>query len=50
MQVDFRDLDRLADELAGYGPDVVADAPDDLRDAVVRRLRGAAATTDGVGR
>ncbi|MEP6632365.1 MAG: WYL domain-containing protein [Lapillicoccus sp.] len=50
VQVDFRDLDRLADELAGYGPDVVADAPDDLRDAVVRRLQGAAAATDGAGR
>ncbi len=42
LQVDFRDIDRLADEVAGYGPDVVAEAPEDLREAVVRRLRGAA--------
>jgi proteasome accessory factor B len=44
VRVDFRDVDRLADEVAGYGPDVVVDAPDDLREAVVRRLRGAAAS------
>ena len=42
VQVDFRDVDRVADEVAGYGPDVVAEAPPDLRDAVVRRLSGAA--------
>jgi len=28
----------LADELASFGPDVVAIAPDEVRDAVVRRL------------
>jgi predicted DNA-binding transcriptional regulator YafY len=38
--VDFRDVDRLADEVAGYGPEVVAVAPTDLTEAVVRRLRG----------
>ena len=37
---DFRDVDRLADEVAGYGPDVVAVAPTDLTEAVVRRLAG----------
>jgi proteasome accessory factor B len=49
VEVDFRDVDRLADELAGYGPDVVAIGPADLTEAVVRRLRGAAAAsgTDG---
>ena len=29
---------RLATEIAGYGPDVVAAAPDTVRDAVVHRL------------
>ena len=45
VEVDFRDVDRLADEVAGYGPEVVALAPTDLTEAVVRRLRGVA----GVG-
>ena len=45
VEVDFRDVDRLADEVAGYGPEVVAVAPTDLTGAVVRRLRGVA----GVG-
>jgi len=44
VEVEFQDVDRLADEVAGYGPDVVAEGPDDLRDAVVRRLQGAVAT------
>ena len=54
VQVDFRDVDRLADEIAGYGPDVVAEGPEDLREVVVRRLSGAAglrptATTAATG-
>ncbi|MFI7589107.1 helix-turn-helix transcriptional regulator [Spongisporangium articulatum] len=42
-EVDVRvgDVGSLADELAGYGPDVVALAPADVRDGVVRRLRAA---------
>jgi len=40
VEVDFRDVDRLADEVAGYGPDVVAVEPTDLREAVIRRLIG----------
>jgi proteasome accessory factor B len=40
VDVDFRDVDRLADEVAGYGPDVVVVEPTDLREAVVRRLMG----------
>ena len=38
----------LADELAGYGADVVALDPPELRDAVVRRLRAALAEQAGV--
>jgi proteasome accessory factor B len=45
VEVDFRDVDRLADEVAGYGPEVVSLAPKDLTEAVVRRLSGVA----GVG-
>jgi predicted DNA-binding transcriptional regulator YafY len=45
VEVEFRDVDRLADEVAGYGPEVVATAPADLTEAVIRRLRGVA----GVG-
>ena len=41
LEIDFQDLDRLADEVAGFGPDVVATSPDELRHAVVRRLAGA---------
>ncbi|WP_411285028.1 helix-turn-helix transcriptional regulator [Lapillicoccus sp.] len=41
LTVDHDDVDRLADEVAGYGPDVVALEPLELRDAVVRRLTGA---------
>jgi proteasome accessory factor B len=36
--VGFSDPESLASEIAGYGPDVVAVAPDAVRDAVVRRL------------
>jgi proteasome accessory factor B len=45
-EVDFRDVDRQADEVAGYGPEVVAVAPADLTEAVVRRLRGVAGVGD----
>lgn len=41
------DVETLADELAGYGPDLVALEPPALVAAVVRRLRGALATHAG---
>jgi proteasome accessory factor B len=37
------DAGGFADELAGYGPDVIALSPEDLRDGVRRRLEGALA-------
>ncbi|WP_328296110.1 WYL domain-containing protein [Kineococcus sp. NBC_00420] len=40
--VEVSDVEVSADEIAGYGADVLVLAPQDLRDAVVRRLRGAA--------
>jgi proteasome accessory factor B len=39
LVVPFGDAEVLAEEIAGYGPDVVALDPPELRDAVVRRLR-----------
>ena len=39
LVVPFGDAEVLAQEVAGYGADVVALAPPELRDAVVRRLR-----------
>jgi proteasome accessory factor B len=41
LEVPFTDPDALADEVTGYGPDVVVDAPDEVRQLVVQRLRGA---------
>jgi len=41
VDLDYPDLDRLAVEVSGFGPDVVALEPAELRHAVVRRLTGA---------
>ena len=41
LEVDFQDLDRLADEVSGFGPDAVVVEPAELRHSVVRRLTGA---------
>lgn len=41
LDIDFTDSEIFADQLAGYGPDVVVIHPPELRDAVVRRLRAA---------
>lgn len=38
-EIHFLDRDVFADELTRYGPEVRVHAPDDLRDAVVSRLR-----------
>jgi len=47
--VPYGDLEVLAEEIAGFGADVVAVAPRELRDAVVRRLRGVLETAAEVG-
>jgi proteasome accessory factor B len=47
LEVPFTDPDALADEVTGYGPDVVVDAPDEVRELVVQRLRGALAPGGG---
>lgn len=41
IQVHYTDLDILADELAGFGPEVFVHAPKELRAAVLARLRRA---------
>jgi predicted DNA-binding transcriptional regulator YafY len=42
LTVMYRDAEVLAEELASYGPNVRVHAPEELRDAVIRRLEGAA--------
>jgi proteasome accessory factor B len=37
--VHYSDINILADELAGYGPEVLVRSPDTLRDKVLDRLR-----------
>lgn len=41
VHLGFSDPERLAGFVAGFGPDALVLEPDDLRDAVVRRLRAA---------
>jgi proteasome accessory factor B len=48
IQLDIGMLDRLAREIASYGPDAVALEPDVLRADVVDRLRAQAGQTDEV--
>ncbi|HVQ88106.1 MAG TPA: YafY family protein [Actinomycetes bacterium] len=47
VELGFGDPEQLAAELCGYGPDVVALTPPELRDAVVRRLKLVLANTSG---
>lgn len=42
LEVPFTDADAFADEVTGYGPDVVVVGPLEVRDLVVARLQGAA--------
>ena len=42
LEIGFGRTDALVDELASYGPDVVVEGPQDLREAVFARLRAAA--------
>lgn len=41
VEIDFTDLDDLAEEVAALGTSALVEGPDDLRDAVVERLRRA---------
>jgi proteasome accessory factor B len=40
LEVSFHDLGWYADYLASFGADVIAVDPPDLREAVIRRLKG----------
>ncbi len=43
LTLHYSDIDLFADELAGYGPEVLVEAPDELRAAVSSRLERTAA-------
>lgn len=45
LSLPFRDPEQLAEELASYGPAVHVEAPEEVRTAVLRRLKAAAAFT-----
>ena len=47
LVVPFGDDDALADEVCGYGADVVVTSPPEVRELVVQRLRGALAAHAG---
>ena len=49
VDLDYADLDAFAEEVAGYGADVVVEQPAELVDAVLERLRGALAAHPGGG-
>jgi proteasome accessory factor B len=49
LAVPFTDPDAFADEVSGYGPDVLVDSPPEVRDLVLARLRGAAAQESPTG-
>jgi proteasome accessory factor B len=50
LTVVFTDAEAFADEVTGYGPDVVVLEPAEVREAVVRRLEGAAHAHRGLVR
>ena len=41
VELDFTDTEAFADEVSGFGPDVVVEGPAELRESVIRRLTGA---------
>jgi proteasome accessory factor B len=49
LEVGYADDESLAEEIVGFGADVVAVAPDELREAVIRRLGAVLAATAGSG-
>ena len=44
VEVSYGRTDAMADEVLGYGADVVVEEPEDLRDLVIGRLRKVAGT------
>lgn len=47
VDVPFHDVAQVAEQIAGHGPDAVVEGPDDVREAVLERLRGALAAHAG---
>lgn len=47
VEVEYSDPESFADEVTGYGPDVLVLEPEEVRGSVVRRLEGAAAAHPG---
>ncbi len=47
LDLKFTDPDVFAEEVAGYGADVLVESPADVRDIVVQKLRAAAVTHSG---
>jgi len=47
VEVDFTDTEAFADEISGFGPDVLVESPSELRASVIRRLTGALAQGSG---
>jgi len=41
IAIAFTDTEAFAEEIASFGPDVVVESPDELRESVIRRLTGA---------
>lgn len=50
LTLHFADANILADELSGYGPEVLVEAPPELRDAVRQRLEQTARLHSGAYR
>jgi proteasome accessory factor B len=40
VDVEFTDTEAFADEISSFGPDVIVESPDELKEAVIRRLTG----------
>jgi proteasome accessory factor B len=47
LTLHYSDINIFADELAGYGPEVLVESPPELRSAVLSRLRRTAADHEG---
>jgi proteasome accessory factor B len=50
LELAYGDAGVLAEEIVGYGPDAVAVSPNEVRDAVVERLRAVLATVTAAAR
>jgi proteasome accessory factor B len=48
LTIPYADADRLAAQLVGYGADVRADGPPEVREAVIQRLKEVVARHDHV--